>query len=242
MRPWNHIPNLVTLLNLASGSLSVILALEGRMPAAAWLILAAACCDFIDGLTARLLKAGSEIGAQLDSLADVVSFGLAPSVILYVYLKQALLAPDCLLPGYAAFFPLIVVLAAAYRLARFNSDPGQKQVFKGMPAPSAGIFVAALPLMQAFGAGRDFAAQLTGHPLFLLAVAAGLSVLMISRIPVMALKFNDFSWRNNRFPFILLLISVILIAALWFSAIPLIILLHVLASLAGRRIFQSRKA
>jgi CDP-diacylglycerol--serine O-phosphatidyltransferase len=144
-----HIPNLVTLLNLLSGSIAIFMAFSGEMVLASWFIIIAAILDFMDGFVARALHAGSEIGAQLDSLADVISFGLAPSAIMFQLIQQS---PDnfTLSAGIIKILPytaLLLVAGGAYRLAKFNIDPGQAVEFKGLPIPATGLFVAALPLI-----------------------------------------------------------------------------------------------
>lgn len=228
-----HIPNLVTMLNLLSGSMAIILAFSGELVLASWMIILAAFFDFMDGLLARLLGAGSEIGAQLDSLADVVSFGLAPAVIIYLMMMES---PG--LPLIAAgnmplvpLFSLLIVAAAAYRLARFNSDSGEKYHFRGLPTPSTGLFVASLPLTlnryQEMTGLTDFIADYRT----LVGIVIFLSLLMVSRIPMISLKIKSFHLKEQWPVFTLLAAAPLLILFFQCLGIPLIIFLYVILSL-----------
>jgi len=245
MRIRNNIPNLITLMNLISGSIAIILAFSGEMTLASWFIILAAIFDFLDGLAARLLHAKSDIGAQLDSLADVVSFGLAPSVIMYLLLLQS---PGR--PGWSAgtinllpFAALLLVTCGAYRLAKFNTDSTQADGFKGLPIPSTGLFVAALPLiLNQYNETGELAKFILNH-YTLLAIVIFLSWLMVSNIPMLALKFKNLKWRDNGPQFILLGAAVILFAFIQFSALPVIIFLYVIISvISGSFLIKSSKS
>ncbi len=233
MRIRNHIPNLITLLNLISGSIAIILAFSGELTLASWFIILAAIFDFLDGLAARLLHSKSDIGAQLDSLADVVSFGLAPSVIIYLLMLQS---PG--LPGWSAdainflpFAALLLVSSGAYRLAKFNTDSTQADGFKGLPIPSTGLFVAALPLILNQYNETGELAKFILNPYTLLAIVIFLSWLMVSNIPMLALKFKNLKWRDNSVQFILIGFALILSVIFRFSAIPMIIFLYIIISI-----------
>jgi CDP-diacylglycerol---serine O-phosphatidyltransferase len=233
MKVKNHIPNLVTLLNLISGSIAIILAFDGKMAIAGWFIILAAIFDFFDGLIARLLNAKSNIGAQLDSLADVVSFGLAPSVIMYQLLLQCPNLPSCQIEGMPLlpFASLLLVTAGAYRLAKFNTDPGQEVEFKGLPIPSTGLFIAALPLIiNQDGQSEKLIGILQNHYI-LLSIILLLSWLMISNIPMISLKFKNLKWKDNLSRFILLGSVPLLFIFFRFSAVPLIIFLYIILSI-----------
>lgn len=233
MRIKNHIPNLVTLLNLISGSIAIFLAFSGEMVLASWFIIIAAILDFLDGFVARLLHAGSDIGAQLDSLADVISFGLAPSAIMY---QLILMSPgnSSLSAGMIRFLPytaLLLVAGGAYRLAKFNTDPGQAVEFKGLPIPATGLFVAALPLIvNQFGKSEELA-WMVQHQYILLAIIVLLSWLMVSNIPMISLKFKNLKWKDNVSRFILLGSVPLLFVAFKWIAIPLIIFLYIIISI-----------
>ena len=235
MRIRNYIPNLITLLNLVSGSISIILAFSGAMTLASWFIILAVIFDFLDGMAARLLHAKSDIGAQLDSLADVVSFGLAPSAIMYLLLLQS---PG--LHGWSAgaykllpFAALLLVACGAFRLAKFNTDSTQADGFKGLPIPSTGLFVAALPLiLDQYSETGELAKFILNH-YTLLAIVIFLSWLMVSNIPMIALKFKNLKWRDNSLQFILIGFALVLFIFFRFSAIPMIILLYIIISITS---------
>ncbi|MEO5947732.1 MAG: CDP-alcohol phosphatidyltransferase family protein [Chitinophagaceae bacterium] len=245
-----QIPNLFTLLNLVFGCLAIVYTLqngivitsdvEGALlldiPEKIWIaslfIGLAAVVDFLDGFVARLFNASSEMGKQLDSLADVVSFGVAPGMIIYQFLRLSFaqeeggidtsvlwLLPAFILPG-----------AAAWRLARFNLDNSQSFSFKGMPVPAVGIFVASLPLIY-WNVNEAWIQELLLNKWFLYALVAVLSWLMVSNLPLMALKFKDYSIKNNLPKLLLLIIAVVAFVLVKWLAIPVTVLAYVLLSL-----------
>jgi CDP-diacylglycerol---serine O-phosphatidyltransferase len=229
----DHIPNFITLLNLISGSIAIVMVFSGKLPLASWFIFLAAVFDFCDGLAARLLHAKSAIGGELDSLADVISFGLAPAVILYQLLLKSPNLPEFtigsvqLLP----FAALLVVACSAYRLAKFNIDPGQATEFKGLPTPATGLFVAALPLIILQAKTTSPLIPLLINSYALLAIIVFLSWLMVSNIPMLSLKFKNLTWKDNYFRFILIGALPVLFIFFRFAAIPLIIFLYIILSI-----------
>lgn len=234
----NNIPNGITLLNLISGGVSVIMALSGAPAIAAWLILLAAVFDFLDGLAARLLNARSDIGGELDSLADVISFGLAPSVILYSLMMQSRNLP-VYTSGEFQLFPFSALFLAAFaaaRLAKFNTDPGQAVEFRGLPTPATGLFVASIPLMMKYQGDQEYGRLLTDNFYMLLAVMIVLSVLMVSSIPLMSLKFKNLRWKGNSYRYLLIVSVPVLFIFLKFSAIPLIITLYIILSMIRSKV------
>jgi CDP-diacylglycerol--serine O-phosphatidyltransferase len=253
-----QIPNLFTLLNLVFGCMACVAALQpgiimtadsnGQLyydvPEQIWMaslfILASAVVDYVDGLLARLLKASSAMGRELDSLSDVVSFGVAPSLILYQFLRLSwaqgeqaldqsvvLLWPAFLLPA-----------AAAWRLARFNLNQAtsQSSYFNGLPVPAAGLFVASLPLVY-WEVNQAWVPALLLNAVFLYGVILVLAALMISQIPILAFKFNSFSWKENKLRYGILIMSIVLLLFLQWLAIPLIIMIYVLLSLFFKKLF-----
>ena len=245
-----NIPNLFTLLNLFFGCIAIVYTLqngivitadaEGALlldiPEKIWMaslfIGLAAVVDFLDGFVARLFNASSEMGKQLDSLADVVSFGVAPGMIIYQFLRLSFaqgeggidtsilwLAPAFILP-----------CAAAWRLARFNLDNSQSFSFKGMPVPAVGIFVASLPLIY-WNVNEAWIQELLLNKWVLYALVAVLSWLMVSNLPLMALKFKDYSIKNNLSKLLLLIIAVAAFVLVKWLAIPITVLAYVLLSL-----------
>ena len=233
----NHIPNTITLLNLTSGIISIYFGVKGdphSLAVAGIFIFVAAIFDFFDGFAARLLHAKSPIGAQLDSLSDVVSFGVAPGFILYqmIILSHGNPVPDKHGTDYLAFFALMVPLLGALRLAKFNVDDSQTTSFRGLPIPALGILIASLPLIryQLYSNRQLFYMFITNN-YFLLGVAIFGSLLMVSKFPMFALKFTGFGWKDNMIKYIFLIISVILLVFLNVIAVPLIIALYLFLSL-----------
>jgi CDP-diacylglycerol---serine O-phosphatidyltransferase len=214
-----HIPNLLTCCNLICGCVGVIFVLENRAWPAAYFVWLAGTFDFFDGFAARILKVSSPIGKELDSLADMVSFGLLPSVVMY---KLFLVANA---PGYLPYAAFSIAVFSALRLAIFNIDETQRDSFRGVPTPANALFVTALPLLT--GA---IALHLQNYWI-LIALTALLSWLLVSNIELFALKFKDFSWQQNKIRFTFLIVSVLLLVVLQVTAIPAIILLYIALSL-----------
>lgn len=232
------VPNFITSLNILSGSLAIVFAFENKFLEASILIGAALIFDYLDGMTARLLKAYSELGKQLDSLADVVSFGLAPSVFLYqltklVFIKNGqfakLISPDFItILIFGSCF--LVVVFSALRLAKFNIDDEQTTSFKGLPTPANAMFITSLMLICFMYENTIWDSIILSH-YFLIPVSVVSSFLLVSNIPMFSLKIKSFSIKNNIFQYILLLISLILLITLHVLAIPLIIATYILLSI-----------
>jgi CDP-diacylglycerol---serine O-phosphatidyltransferase len=245
-----QIPNVFTLLNLFSGCVAIVFILQtgeslvmqdgnswvAQFPEKIWwgavFIAIAAIIDFLDGFVARLFNAVSEMGKQLDSLADVVSFGVAPGMIMYQLLRIAYIREDSGLDtSIIALLPAFILpCAGAYRLARFNIDDSQQFGFKGVPIPAAGLVVASFPLIL-FGSQNFELNTLFTNKWLLYAVIVVLSALMISTLPLMALKFKDLSIKNNIPKIILLTASLIAILFLQWLAVPVIFILYIVVSL-----------
>jgi len=246
-----HIPNLFTLVNLFFGCCAIVFLLQNgivvvpREDAPEFLILAekitiaslfiglAAVVDFLDGFVARMFKATSAMGKQLDSLADVVSFGVAPGMIIYQFLRMSFAKEEngldvsliWLLPAF------ILPCAAAWRLAKFNLDEGQQYSFKGVPTPAVGLVVASLPMIYWYNNNNTFF-ELLLNKWLLYGLVLVLSYLMVSNLPIMSLKFKDYSLKNNIPKIILLVISIALILILKWMAVPAIFILYIAVSLA----------
>jgi CDP-diacylglycerol---serine O-phosphatidyltransferase len=245
-----QIPNIFTLLNLFFGCLAIVFILQnGLVPTnneegdvlllipekiywASAFIGIAAIIDFLDGFVARLLKASSEMGKQLDSLADVVSFGVAPAMIIYQFLRLSLAQqPDGIDASFAWLLPAFIVpCAGAYRLARFNIDTEQSHGFKGVPIPAAGLLIAAFPLIYWYS-NSTFAIGLLLNQWFWYAVIAIISYLMVSTLPMMAMKFKDYSFANNASKYILVAVAIICGILLKWMAVPVVFVVYVLLSL-----------
>jgi len=216
-----HLPNFFTLLNLASGSIGAIIALRGNLVYGALCIRLGAIFDFLDGFTARLFHLPSPIGKQLDSLADLVTFGFLPTVIMYSLIE--LQTTSAHLP----YVALLITLFSALRLARFNVDTRQHQVFIGLPTPANAIFISTLPFIIAADHYPRLAA-LVAHPYTLTAISMLSSWLLIANIPFMAFKFKTYAWHPNRPKYILLVAAVLLTIFLRTEGIALSILLYIL--------------
>ena len=233
MQIKKHIPNFITLMNLLSGILSIYLVMEGDIKLAAALIFVAAILDFFDGFLARILNVKSEIGGQLDSLADIVSFGVAPAFILFktFYLSEVSSKPTI---EYLPFIAFIVPLFSAYRLAKFNVDDEQTTSFKGLPTPATGLLLASFPIiiLVCLAENKGFYYDTITNPYVLAATAIIASILMVSNLPMFAMKFSSVGWGENQTRYIFIVLSVILIILLKVAAIPLIILLYLLLSVA----------
>ena len=227
------IPNLLTLSNLLCGTVAVVSALVwGDLKLAFGLMVLAAVFDFFDGFVARLLNQSSPIGLQLDSLADDISFGLAPAAIMYSLYQWF---PGVWLPaGYPGLIVFVFTACAALRLAKFNIDDTQRTEFCGLPSPAAGLFCASLGLLHAEG-------MLSLPYEAVLLAAAATAWLMISPIRMFALKFHGFGWTGNRLRYLFLGACVVLILTLGAYAIPAIFVLYVVVSLV-RWLLQGRRA
>ncbi|MCX6258993.1 MAG: CDP-diacylglycerol--serine O-phosphatidyltransferase [Bacteroidia bacterium] len=228
-----NIPNIITLLNLFSGCISITFALSGNLTYASIFIGLAAIFDYLDGMAARLFKAYSELGKQLDSLADLVSFGVAPSAILYIMLTESIssemrLTVSAFVVIAIPFTAFFISVFSAIRLARFNLDTRQSEHFIGLPVPANAIFFASLPLI--FGNQCHAGSCLLQNTWFLIAIIAFHCYLMVSPIPLISFKFKNLSFRENKIRFLFIGISAILMVILRFKSIPIIIYLYLMIS------------
>ena len=246
-----QIPNLFTLLNLLFGCCAIVFTLQNgivlrtdadqgqfivlseKLWIASLFIGLAAVTDFLDGFVARLFNATSEMGKQLDSLSDAVSFGAAPAMIVYQFLRMSYAtAENGLATSFILLMPaFIIAAAAAYRLARFNLDPSQAKGFKGVPVPAAGLLIASMPLIY-WNNANEFVINLLLNKWFLYALIILISWLMVSRLPLMALKFNNFSVKDNLPKYILVVFAVIAAVLLQWIAVPVIFIAYIILSLA----------
>jgi CDP-diacylglycerol---serine O-phosphatidyltransferase len=253
---FKNIPNFFTLLNLIFGCIAIVLILQvgqsivimntdtgaydpffpERLAWGSFFIFLAAVVDFLDGFVARLFKATSKMGEQLDSLSDLVSFGVAPGMILYQLLRLSYAQEEGGLDtSFISLLPaFIFTAAAAWRLAKFNISTDQSNSFRGVPTPAAGLLIASFPLIiwyEYFGMQQLFI-----NKWFLYGVIVLVSYLMVSNLPLMALKFKDFTYKHNAGRFILVALSAVVVVVLavtknlWLSW-PIIFVLYVLLSL-----------
>lgn len=246
-----QLPNIFTLLNLICGCIAIVYTLQNgisiqytadngqfiNIPEKIWMaslfIGIAALVDFLDGFVARLFNASSEMGKQLDSLADVVSFGVAPSMIIYQFLRISFAQTEggidvstvWLLPAF------IIAAAGAYRLARFNIDTSQQYGFKGVPIPAAGLLIASFPLIL-WNTNNETITGLLQNKWFLYAVIIVVSTLMVSKLPLMALKFKDVTIKNNLPKYLLILFAIAAAIFMHWLAVPIVFIAYIILSLA----------
>jgi CDP-diacylglycerol--serine O-phosphatidyltransferase len=251
---FKNIPNFFTLLNLLSGAIAIILAFEGRnnLALAAYFIYIAAVFDFLDGFAARTLKAFSKIGKELDSLADLVSFGIAPAMIIYTLLKHSLQIKqfafsmpftDILM----VFSALLIALFSAIRLAKFNIDERQTLNFLGLATPACAMLVASIPLIAEFNPnglvvfpalskniyfflGVVLFESIVVKPVFLIPLIFILSALLVSELPMFSMKFKSYSFEENKLKYIFLICSLLLFVSIQILAVPLIFILYLTLS------------
>lgn len=231
-----HIPNILTLLNLFCGCIGVIYAVNGNFVAAACFVFLGIFFDFFDGFAARQLKVQSELGLQLDSLADMVTSGLVPGIVMYKLLELVELDwgvndTSDILFGVSVFssLGLLITLASAYRLANFNIDTEQQSYFKGLPTPANALFILSLPLIIEFQ-NNDAINAIILNQWFLIVVTLLSAYLLNSGIKLFALKFKDYSFKGNVTRYVFILLCIVLLVVLQFAAIPLLIVLYIAMS------------
>lgn len=254
-----NIPNAITCGNLLCGCLAIVKAFEGDLVWAAYLVGIAAVLDFFDGFLARLLKVSSPIGKDLDSLADMVTFGVVPGVVMFKLMHFANLMERGFisdvgievhesLRNYAPYIAFIIPIFSAVRLAKFNNDIRQTDSFIGLPTPANAIFICALPLIlfkqySAFqydmpeAHHQNHEIYLALYPIYMQEILAltscVLALLLIAPLPLFSLKFKSFGWKGNEIRFVFLLLSVLMLVLLQFLGIPLIIVLYILMSVVN---------
>jgi CDP-diacylglycerol--serine O-phosphatidyltransferase len=246
-----HIPNLFTLINLFFGCIAVTYILQNGIiivsdeqgtqlidiPEKIWMgslfIGLAAVVDFLDGFVARLFNASSALGKQLDSLADAVSFGAAPGMIVYQFLRLSYAStPGGIEASMMVLMPAFLIpCAAAFRLGKFNLDDSQQYGFKGVPTPAVGVLIASFPLIYWYSENPT-AVSLLQNKWVWYGIIAVLSYLMVSNLPLMALKFKNFSVKSNLPKLILLVAAIIAAIFLKWLAVPVVFILYIILSLA----------
>jgi len=221
MSALRHIPNALTCGNLLCGCLGIVALFEQWPVATAYFVWAAIFFDYLDGFAARALKVTSPIGKELDSLADMVSFGVLPSMLMFFLIRETTEQP------WLPFAAFLLAVFSAMRLAMFNVDERQSHGFIGLPTPANAMLITGLPFV---GELLNFEWNLVA----LLAVTVLFSWLMVSPIPLLALKFKHLGWKDNQLRFTLLIITVLLLAFLGPAANVLLIIMYLLLSLFGR--------
>lgn len=222
-----HIPNALTLGNLICGCLGILLARQFPLYGPAYMVWAACVFDFFDGFTARALKVSSPIGKELDSLADMVSFGILPSITMFTWLEGT--SSQSYLP-YLAF---MIAIFSALRLAKFNVDTNQQDSFIGLPTPANALFLTGLVFLQ-----EPLDIVVTSQA-GLLTITVLFSLLLVSPLKLFALKFKNFTWKDNKLRFTFIGLAVLLLIWKQAEGIPLIIILYILVSL-GEGVFSKK--
>ncbi len=222
MKLLRHLPNALTCGNLLCGCVGIIFTIQYSTSMAAWFVWAACLFDFLDGFAARTLKISSPIGKELDSLADMVSFGVLPSIVMFQMMD--IISSSNFIP-YTAFS---LAVFSALRLAKFNIDENQKDTFIGLPTPANALAITSLVYLK--GPWNIF----ISNDLFLVIITFTFSFLLVAPWELFALKFKTFAWKDNKMRFTFIGISVLLLAVWQAAALPFVILLYVLLSLLTR--------
>ena len=239
-----QVPNIITSLNLLCGCVAVFFAVSGDLVSASFFVFFGIFFDFFDGLAARMLNAQSDVGLELDSLADMITSGLAPAIVMVQLLSEATRGVSLQLVsetsgsmdwngGSIPYIPLIgllIAVASAYRLAKFNVDTRQTSSFIGLPTPANSILILSLPLILHFQYSEGIE-QIILNKWFLIGVTIVSCILLNAELPLFALKFKTWDFKSNALRYIFLLLCLVLLAFLKFLSIPIIILLYILLSL-----------
>lgn len=239
-----QIPNLITVLNLLCGCLAILFVVSGDLVISSFLVIAGMFFDFFDGLVARLLHVQSKLGVQLDSLADMVSFGVVPGLMMFQLLNKSLM-PQELRTGFEAtetlkefepgmsfipFIGMLIIIASAYRLAKFNIDTRQSDNFIGLPTPANTLLIISLPLIFHYQYSPFLERVIFNH-WFLIALTIVSSLLLNAEIKLFSLKFKSWNFKPNQVRYIFLALSIAAIIAIKFIAIPFIIIIYIIVSL-----------
>ena len=226
-----HIPNTITCCNLLSGCIATMYAFEGMYPFAFAFIIAGAVFDFFDGLTARALKVSSPIGKELDSLADVVTFGFAPAAMVFSWLRECADTHLGMLPAFAMpFLAFLLVAFSALRLAKFNVDERQTSSFIGLPTPANALFWGALVL-----GSHDLVVVNPYGWMLVLALVLLFSYLLVAEIPMFSLKFKSLAWKANRIAYTFLLVSLVLLILLGLNGLSAVIGWYIILSVLTQK-------
>ncbi|WP_200799158.1 CDP-alcohol phosphatidyltransferase family protein [Tenacibaculum agarivorans] len=240
-----HIPNIITLGNLLCGTIAIILAVRGLFYATAIFVGIGIILDFLDGFVARLLNVQGELGKQLDSLADLVTSGVVPGIVMLQFMVHSSYYREFGFSSWDAaldiglsldnlfsieLIGLLLTLFAGYRLAKFNIDTRQTDSFIGLPTPAMNLFVVSLPMIAGYSKNQ-VVLNCIHNEIFLVTVTIVLSILMVSELPLFSLKFKNYSLKDNALKYLFLIASIVLLILLKFLAIPIIIIIYILFSI-----------
>ncbi len=233
-----QLPNFITCLNLLCGCMATVFVFKGKIPLIAVCIAGSLIFDFLDGLVARALNAGSAMGRELDSLADMISFGLVPGAIMHhLFLISAPVSLN-LTTGWVevlAYMPFMITVFSAWRLAKFNIDERPRDHFFGMPTPAATIFIAGLALVIQYDKFHLTPFLLNSY------LIGGLTLvicyMLVSGIKLFTLKFKSFDWSENKMQYILIISAVVLVPLIGAASVPLLVILYVILSALQNSLF-----
>ena len=225
-----HIPNLITLLNLAAGFVSIIFIINGEILVAVWILMGALLLDFLDGMAARLMHAYSDLGKQLDSLADVVSFGVAPGLLMFIMIRDA--SGMEYASGYLPYISVLIPVLSGLRLGIFNIDTEQAETFRGLPTPASAFFIFSLVLAGNYS-DSNLIENLVSSRGILLFFTLCFSFLMVTRIPMISLKVKHIRLKGNELRLLFLGSSILLFALAGMASLPLIIIIYIVVSVAN---------
>lgn len=241
----NYVPNALTLLNLFCGCIAVVFAVHNHFIVAAMFVFGGIFFDFFDGFAARKLKVSSELGLQLDSLADMVTSGLVPGIVMYKLLSltidkpelvteegswNAFFSGEAIMPSLLPIIGFFITLSSAYRLAKFNLDDEQQNYFKGLPTPANALLILSLPLILELQ-HSDIMNSIILNKGFLITLTIASTILLNAPIVLFALKFKEWGFKPNATRYIFIILCIVLLVVLKFAAIPFIILLYVAMSM-----------
>ena len=247
MQIKKHIPNTITLLNLASGLLAVIAIFKGYYDEAFIFVSLGIFFDFWDGFFARKFNVSGELGLQLDSLADMVTSGVVPGLMLFKLFENIqmdsaspyFLTDETWYMGFVPYLGFIVTLASAYRLAKFNIDTRQTDSFIGLPTPANALLIMSIPMIE-YAGSFDWLVTALYNPFVLLGITVLSAYLLNAEIPLFSLKVKDFSLAHNKIQIVFLAVSVVLLLLLSFTALPVIILFYVLLSVVNNKFLVAK--
>lgn len=233
----NQIPNLITLLNLFSGCIALMFAFNQQFEMTFFFVCLGIFLDFFDGFFARLFKVSSPLGLQLDSLADMVTSGVVPGLVMF---QMMVSHSSPVIDGYLQWFPylgFIITLGSCYRLANFNIDTRQTDSFIGLPTPANALFILSLPLVLKF-TDSLIAVEFLTNPFVLVAITVLSAYMLNAEIPLFSLKIKKFSLKENTLQFTFLICSLLLLILFQYTGIPLLILFYVLLSIVNNKILK----
>lgn len=238
-----QIPNIITLLNVLSGTIGIVAVLNGNWLAGFILMIAAAVFDFFDGMAARLLGVSSPVGRELDSLADVISFGVLPGMMMYMMMLEVHELDFISINGIrlSAYFAFLIPMMSAMRLAKFNLDERQTSSFIGLPTPANALFIGAISIAFNDLCHCSTAHQILSSVWFLYPATIILSFLLLAELPLFALKFKNLKWKGNEFRFIFIIGSIILFGVYYqwlYMAIIIIIPSYIALSIIQHTFFR----